>query len=345
MLSGPLPTHLTEIKPPTGCRLYAGKMDRPRVLLTGLALAALVAGVVALFYHRAMASARQAAGEGSIVTSTPAGEIEYSERGSGTSLLSIHGSGGGFDQGLAIAEGLVGAGFRIVAPSRFGYLRTPVPSDPSAASQADAHAALLSKLGITKAIVLGTSAGARSAVDLAIRHPEMVSALILIVPALHAPDDPVSIKAGRGNEVAFRLVNTGGDFLWWAGSRVAPSVFVRFLGVPPDLLASATPAEQGRVAAIVAGVEPLSERVRGIRLDSIPDRGERPLETVAVPTLVVATRDDLFNTLPAAQFTAARIPGAKLVVFPTGGHLLVGRQEEARTVMRNFLAEASLLPR
>lgn len=318
-------------------------MDRPTVLLTGLALVVLLAGEVALEYHRDMAAARHAAGEGSIVTPTSAGQIEYSERGAGAPLLSIHGSGGGFDQGQAIAQGLVGDGFRIVAPSRFGYLRTPVPSDASAAAQADAHAALLSKLGVKKAIVLGTSAGARSAIELAIRHPQTVSALILLVPALHAPEDPVSIETGRGNEIAFHLVNTGGDFLWWAGSKIAPSVLVRFLGVSPDLLASATPAERLRVAATVAGVEPLSKRVRGINLDSMPDRGERPLETVAVPTLVVVTRDDLFNTLPAAQFTAARIPGAKLLVFETGGHLLVGRQEEARTVLRNFLAGAGLL--
>jgi hypothetical protein len=61
------------------------------------------------------------------------------EKGSGIPLLSIHGAGGGYDQGLANAAGFVGAGFRIIAPSRFGYLGTPVPPDISPAAQADAH--------------------------------------------------------------------------------------------------------------------------------------------------------------------------------------------------------------
>jgi len=43
-------------------------------------------------------------------------------------LLAIHGSGGGYDQGI-----------RVIAMSRFGYLRTPMHTDASAAAQADAH--------------------------------------------------------------------------------------------------------------------------------------------------------------------------------------------------------------
>jgi pimeloyl-ACP methyl ester carboxylesterase len=46
---------------------------------------------------------------------------------------------------------------------------------------------LLAKLNVSKAVVLGISAGARSAVELALRHPNKVAALILIVPALYAP--------------------------------------------------------------------------------------------------------------------------------------------------------------
>jgi pimeloyl-ACP methyl ester carboxylesterase len=123
--------------------------------------------------------------------------IEYGEQGVGIPLLSIHGAGGGFDQGLANAAELAGDGFRIIAPSRFGYLRTPVPQDVSPAAQADAHSALLSRLNIPKAIVVGVSAGARSAVELALRHPEKVSALVLTVPGLYSPDDPVSIEPSR----------------------------------------------------------------------------------------------------------------------------------------------------
>jgi pimeloyl-ACP methyl ester carboxylesterase len=51
--------------------------------------------------------------------------------------------------------------------SRFGYLRTPLPADASAAAQADAHACLLDALGIRRAAIVGASAGAPSAMQFA----------------------------------------------------------------------------------------------------------------------------------------------------------------------------------
>jgi 2-hydroxy-6-oxonona-2,4-dienedioate hydrolase len=60
----------------------------------------------------------------------------------------IHGSGGGHDQGMAWARPLVQQGVRVIAMSRFGYLRTPRPADASPEAQADAHACLLDALGI-----------------------------------------------------------------------------------------------------------------------------------------------------------------------------------------------------
>ncbi|MFX8418052.1 hypothetical protein ABTL59_19245, partial [Acinetobacter baumannii] len=76
---------------------------------------------------------------------TSVGPVEYAEKGphDGAALLSIHGAGGGWDQGLANIAGLVSNAYRVIAPSRFGYLGTPVPTDTSPARQADAHAALL----------------------------------------------------------------------------------------------------------------------------------------------------------------------------------------------------------
>jgi 2-hydroxy-6-oxonona-2,4-dienedioate hydrolase len=320
-------------------------MGRTGLLLTGAFLAAVsvAAGAVALAYRHDLGRAHDALRRGSLVLATEAGPIEYGEQGSGMPLLSIHGAGGGFDQGLANAAELVGDGFRIIAPSRFGYLRTAAPQDASPAAQADAHAALLSRLDIPKAIVVGVSAGARSAVELALRHPEKVSALVLIVPGLYSPDNPVSIEPSRGNRFAFWAVNAGGDFVWWAAEKLVPSLLVRFLGVPPNLLAAAPQVERDRVMTIAGSVEPLSRRFRGINIDSTPDLHELPLERIAVPTLIMSARDDLFNTLPAAEFTAGKIPGSELVVYDTGGHLLVGRIEDARARVRSFLGAAGLL--
>ncbi len=127
------------------------------ILLAAAFAAAAAAGSVFVNYKNELGLAREAATRGSLIAATTAGQIEYAIEGAGIPLLSIHGAGGGFDQGLANAAALAGEGFRVIAPSRFGYLRTPVPEDASPAAQAEAHAALLSKLGIPKVVVLGQS--------------------------------------------------------------------------------------------------------------------------------------------------------------------------------------------
>ncbi|MDX8533301.1 alpha/beta hydrolase [Mesorhizobium sp. VK25A] len=311
-------------------------------LLVMLIAMATTSGVAFLLYRNELGRLRHAASRGSLIANLDIGPIEYADSGAGIPLLSIHGAGGGFDLGLAIAADLVGGGFRVIAPSRFGYLRTPVPRDPSPAAQGDAHAALLARLNVSKAVVVGVSAGARSAVELALRHPDKVAALVLIVPALYSPTSPVSINVSLGNRFAFWAVNVGGDFAWWAAETVAPSILIRFLGVRPALVAVAPQAERERVMSFVSSVEPLSLRFPGIKIDSVPELHELPLQEITAPTTIISARDDLFNTLPAAEFAASRIPGAKLVVYDTGGHLLVGHAQQVREAVRVFLEGAGV---
>jgi pimeloyl-ACP methyl ester carboxylesterase len=312
------------------------------LLLTTLLAVLVAAGFIFWRYSDELGRARDAARQGGQIVSTTAGPIEYAERGDGLPLLSIHGAGGGYDQGLANAADLAGDGFHVIAPSRFGYLGTPVPPDASPAAQADAHGALLSELNISKAIVVGVSAGARSAVELAVRHPDMVAALILIVPGTYAPTSPVAVEASRGSKLVFFLVNSGADFAWWALEKIAPSVLIRFVGVRPGLVAASPAADQTRVMSIVRAIEPLSARFPGINVDSSGSLPGLPMEKIVAPTLIISARDDLFNTLPAAEFAASQIPGAKLIVYDTGGHLLVGRETEIRNAVSAFLARAGL---
>ncbi|PZQ13478.1 MAG: alpha/beta hydrolase [Rhodanobacter denitrificans] len=305
-----------------------------------LAVAAVAAALSIVYAYRRDLRRAHAAVTGAPVAITTAGPIEYAEAGSGLPVLSIHGAGGGWDQGLANVADLFGPEYRVIAPSRFGYLGTPLPADASDAAQGDAHAALLAELGVGRAIVVGASAGARSAIALALRHPDRVTALILIVPATFAPDSPVRVDRSHSSALAFRLVKLGADFTWWAVAKLAPSVWVRFLGVAPSLLDAAAPLDRAAVMAAVRHVQPLSRRMRGIGHDSVPQTERPPLERIRAPTLVVTARDDLFNTLPAARFAAATIPRAEWVVYESGGHLLVGRHTDLRVVLRGFLRRA-----
>ena len=144
----------------------------------------LAAAVLVVWWHfdTDFEQARARVKQGSLLIETRCGSIEYQEAGTGVPLLAVHGMGGGYDRGLALGAPLAKQGVRVIAMSRFGYLRTPMPIDASSEAQAEAYMCLLDALGIKQAAVMGYSAGAPSALQLAIRHPDRVSALVLLVP-------------------------------------------------------------------------------------------------------------------------------------------------------------------
>ena len=79
---------------------------------------------------------------------TTLGMVEAAQIGQGSAVLISHGSGGGYDMGLWLAR-LVGGPYQYIAPSRFGYLRSPRPADQKPEAQADLYAALLDLLKST----------------------------------------------------------------------------------------------------------------------------------------------------------------------------------------------------
>lgn len=310
-----------------------------------LALASIAAGGAgALVYarYRAELDAIVATLEaGSRLMATAAGPIEVGLEGSGPPVLMIHGAGGGYDQGLAVGRELMGPDFTLIAPSRFGYLRTLLPADASPAAQARAHAALLDSLGIDRCIVAGISAGAPSAVEFALHHPDRVSALLLLSPRTYDPANRMGVAPTASNEAILTLMESTADFVFWVALGVARTPLLRFFGVPPEVDAAANPAERDRVSQTMGAILPLSRRAAGVRADSATELSEWPLARISAPTLIVAARDDLFATLPGAEYSAARIPGAELKTLDDGGHLMIGRGAEVRAVIADFLHRRS----
>jgi pimeloyl-ACP methyl ester carboxylesterase len=323
--------------------IFGKTMTMKRVIwLVVVCVIAAALGAVTYLYQRDIDQARTRVASGSRIAQTPCGPIEYAEAGEGSALLVVHGAGGGFDQGLDIAAPFIKLGFHVIAPSRFGYLRTPLPGDASAAAQADAHACLLDALHVERAAVVGASAGAPSVLQFALRHPKRVTALVLMVPGAYAPSHKVVNNEMAASEGTAFLIDSAlrSDFLFWAALKLAPDMMTRvLLGTDPALVAAASREEQERIAMLKDHILPVSPRGPGLLNDAkVMTSLERyPLERITVPVLAVSAQDDGYQTFEAARYTADQIPGARFVGFEQGGHMLVGHEQQLMEEVSRFL--------
>lgn len=298
---------------------------------------------LAFAFHRDMDLARAKTLGGSQVVDSPWGPIEYADVGSGPAVLMIHGSGGGFDQGLAFSAPLARQGVRIIAPSRFGYLRSAMPDEATVEMQADALDWLMRRLGLDQAVIIGGSAGALSATQLALRHPQRCRGLVLLVPAMYAPDRLPGSNAAPDAGTQ-RMINAilGSDLLFWAGMRAAPDFMSRMvLATEPATIKAAPESERQRARSVMFHILPISARKAGLLMDSAtagaPPRW--PVERIACPTQVVSARGDLYETDKAAIDVAGRIPDARLVMYSGGGHLWIGHDADLWRIVGEFVEE------
>lgn len=324
-----------------GHRPGAATMIVRRALLAGLGALALGGGAwTAGAFRASMRAADARLARRSRVIGTSAGALEYAVAGQGSPLMMIHGTGGGFDQGLLFAHALRERGFRIVAPSRFGYLRSAFPRDASPARQADILVDLLDHLGIARLAVAGGSAGALSAAEFALRHPARCSHLVLLVPAANLTGrDPVSFTAVQ--RIAVETV-LGSDFPFWALARLAPGQMLRtLLATDPALLERVGPSERRRAGLILEGIMPVSRKADGLRADALWAGTPSPTDhaRIAVPTLILSCEDDLFGTAATARLLAARISGARLTIWPEGGHVWLGHDADVAREIAGFVAQ------
>jgi pimeloyl-ACP methyl ester carboxylesterase len=108
--------------------------------------------------------------------------LYYEEHGEGAPILCIHGGGSSALMWADAVEELARLG-RVIAYDRRGCTRSERPEPyerTSVAEQADDAAALLDALAAAPAVVIGRSYGGAVAIDLALRYPERVRALVLL---------------------------------------------------------------------------------------------------------------------------------------------------------------------
>jgi pimeloyl-ACP methyl ester carboxylesterase len=151
------------------------------------------------------------------------------------------------------------AGHRLIAPSRFGYLRSSSPDEASPAHQADAFAELLDAPQIHRVHVVGMSTGALSALQFAVRHPDRCRSLTVIVPAAAAvmpAQGPLPEQGPIAKAIAEYAIRS--DFLWWLGMKPAPGRMVRFREAGSRTKATRDRSEIPRNSGQAAGPSPVA---------------------------------------------------------------------------------------
>lgn len=115
-------------------------------------------------------------------------DLYCERRGAGPALLLVVGGGGDHGYYDGLAEQLAGE-FTVLAYDRRGNSRSVLHGRPAPLELAEQSAdalAVLDANGIDSALVFGNSGGASIALDLAARHPDRVSAVVVHEPPVPA---------------------------------------------------------------------------------------------------------------------------------------------------------------
>lgn len=297
-----------------------------KALRWGALGAACALTATALVYRWDMRQAYRRIEQRGTVVASPYGDIEYTESGNGPDVLVIHGSGGGYDQGELMVEAVLGDEFHCVTPSRFGYLRSTFHAGATFDAQAHAYAHLMNELGLERVAVVSLSHGGPSALLFAALYPERVSSLTLISAGVASSSASVQSDANdKGNALTTIFAH---DWLYWGVTKVFRGQLMRLMGANDAVVAGLT-KEQARLSdRVVDWMNPVSPRSAGTAFDNQAQMPNERIAAMRAPTLILHAKDDGLQLFHNAEFAAAHIPGARLVAFEAGGHLLMITERE-----------------
>jgi pimeloyl-ACP methyl ester carboxylesterase len=203
------------------------------------------------------------------------------------------------------------SGHRCLTYDTRGYGRTTYETDDGWSYVGDA-VAVLDAYDIGSAVVIGCSNGGRTALDLALVHPDRVSALVLIAPSISGAPDPEFGPDLQTLVDAYDAAEDAGDndelnrleaWIWLDGALAAEG---RVQGPARDLFLEMN-------ATALESADPGDQRAL---VEAWPRLGN-----VGVPTLVLVGEHDFDYIQDRCRHLAATIPDARLVELPGVAHL------------------------
>ncbi|PPK68820.1 thioesterase [Actinokineospora auranticolor] len=236
--------------------------------------------------------------------------LSYHDHGGGPPVLLLTGTGAaGSVWDLHQVPALRAAGFRVITMDNRGI----PPSDDGAAGftiddlVADV-VALIDHLGVAPCHVVGTSMGAYIAQELALAHPELVDAVVLMA------------ACGRSSLVQ-RVLAEGEAELIARGTALPPGLHAAIRAMHnlgPDTLADDDLAADWLDLFAASGSWGPGVRAQ-LLLSALPDRLDA-YRAIKVPSHVISFEHDLVAPPAAGRELAAAIPGATHRTVPGCGH-------------------------
>jgi pimeloyl-ACP methyl ester carboxylesterase len=262
--------------------------------------------------------------------------LYYESTGRGRPVVFVHGFGCGIRSWDPQVRAL-STRYRTIAYDVRGHGLSDAPRDAAAYSQptsVEDLRGLLAHLRIGTAAVVGLSMGGNIALNFALAHPDMVSALI-VVDTGAGSDDTSEWVAGTER---FAAATDAGGMEAFADMAMASPLFAEYCA-------------QGAAAQRFIRACLMTHRARGIAhtaREVLAKRPtiyalERPLARLEVPTLLIVGERDA-PCRKVHDFMARTIPGARSLVIPRIGHLSNLEAPSAfNAAVARFLAGARIM--
>jgi 3-oxoadipate enol-lactonase len=202
-----------------------------------------------------------------------------------------------------------------------GHGGSAVPAGPYTMNDlVDDAARLIREWSRGPVVWVGLSMGGMVGQGLAVRHPELVKALVLANTSSKYPEAAAAVFAQR-----VLAVQTGGM------AAIVDSVLERYFSVA---FRAGQPEAVAAARATVLHCEPVGYAACCQAVGGVDWLGW--LNTVKCPTLIIAGALDVGAPVAMSQAMAERIAGAELVVFDQASHLSVAEQPAlfSQTVQR-----------
>ncbi len=244
------------------------------------------------------------------------------DRGRGRSLVFLHGLGWDHTLWRGVTQTFCDR-YRVIAGDTRGHGRSAKPEGPYTIPLfAQDWAGALKNLRVQQACLIGFSQGGMIAQTLAIEHPEVVAALVLVSTSCRS--DPA---AHDKLEERIRVARTEGPV---ASARLAAgSVFSKaFMQAQPDAIEEFVRWRAGM------DQEPLVHATRAAYGFDVSAR----LAAIQAPTLIMYGDEDVLTPPAVVKNVAAHIPGAELIGISGAGHMIpVEKAGEFEVVLDTFL--------